>query len=37
MKKHLFTLAFAVAGFLYAQENTGPELWITFQYTPKQE
>lgn len=35
MKKYLFTLAFAMATFAFAQENSGPELWITFEYSPK--
>ena len=34
MKKLLFSLLVTV-NLLFAQENTGPELWITFQYTPK--
>ena len=35
MKKYFLAFAFAITGLLYAQENTGPEYWITFEYTPK--
>ena len=35
MKNYLFTLAFAVCALTFAQENSGPELWITFEYSPK--
>lgn len=35
MKNYLIAFAFSIVGFLSAQENMGPELWITFEYTPK--
>jgi hypothetical protein len=36
MKKVLLSvLVFVSVNFVFAQENNGPELWITFQYTPK--
>ena len=36
MKKIFFSvLVFVSINFVFAQESTGQELWITFQYTPK--
>ena len=36
MKKIIFSvLIFVSINFVFAQENTGQEFWITFQYTPK--
>jgi len=35
MKKLLMILAIVFTTSMFAQENTNPELWITFEYTPK--
>ena len=35
MKNYLIVFTFLLSGLIYAQENTGAELWITFEYTPK--
>jgi hypothetical protein len=35
MRKYLILFAFTLCSLIYAQENTGPELWITFEYSPK--
>ena len=35
MKNYLFTLAFVVCALTFAEENSGPELWITFEHSPK--
>lgn len=35
MKNYLFIFTFSICRFIFAQENTEPELWITFEYTPK--
>ena len=35
MKNYLFVFTFSICSFIFAQENTEPELWITFEYTPK--
>ena len=35
MKNYFYLVAFFMCGFVYAQENTEPELWITYEYTAK--
>ena len=35
MKNYFYLLAFLAFSFVYAQENNEPELWITYEYTPK--
>ena len=35
MKNYFYAFALLICGFVYAQEDTEPELWITFEYTPK--
>lgn len=35
MKNYFYLIAFFISGFVFAQEDTGPELWITYEYTVK--
>ena len=36
MKNYFYLLALLAFSFVYAQENNEPELWITYEYTPKE-
>jgi len=35
MKNYFYVLALFICSFIYAQEDTEPELWITYEYIPK--